>query len=137
LFEAAAILTLTDSPSRFDLLVGARSVNVDIELEIETLGVLGADFTAEADETLTDVMVGLRYQQPLSDQWTLKLRGDVATGDTDFSWNVSAIAAYQFTSFAGQLELGYRYLDMDVGRIGDMEPEITVYGPGIGLTFNF
>jgi len=64
------------------------------------------------------------------------LRGDLATGDTDFSWNVSAVAGYQFTGFDGQLELGYRYLDLDIGRIGDLEPEVAVYGPALGLTFN-
>ena len=135
LIEGAAIVALSDEPRRIELLFGFRSLILDLEVELETIGPGGLIRRESEDKTVTDAMVGIRYFTPLSEKWTLTVRGDVATGGTDFSWNVAADFARQFDS--GTLHLGYRYLNVEFDNIGPVAPEITIFGPRIGYTFHF
>ena len=80
-------------------------------------------------------MIGVRHIKPLSDKWTLSVRGDVATGDTDFSWNVAVGLGRHFGD-SGTLELLYRHLNMEA-ELGALDLEFTLSGPVIGYTFRF
>ena len=41
---------------------------------------------------LNDFMLGARYTWSLSERWGLTLRGDGSFGDTEGTWNTSAVA---------------------------------------------
>ena len=81
-------------------------------------------------------MIGLRYIMPLSDKWTLALRGDVATGDSDFSLNASALLGRRIGKL-GTMQIGYRHLNVKLDSLGALEPEITLSGPAIGYINHF
>jgi hypothetical protein len=135
--EGAALFRLGDSPSQVELLLGFRTLMLDLDIEVEGLGPLGNVRKQSTDTTLTDVMAGVRYQFPLADRWNLSVRGDVASGDTDFTWNVSAAVGYRFPT-AGTLLLGYRYINLELDNEGSFaEPELIISGPQIGYTFHF
>lgn len=133
--EGAAIVALSDEPQRTEFFFGFRSIVGELEVEFETTGPGGFLRREKEDSTLVDAMIGIRHIRPLSDKWTLSVRGDVATGDTDFSWNVEVGLGRHFGD-SGTLELMYRHLNMDAD-LGALEPEITLFGPVIGYTFHF
>jgi hypothetical protein len=137
LLEAAAIYALFEGNGRTELMVGIRALDVEVELEIEGLGPVGARRVISEDGSLVDAMLGVRNIRPLSDKWSLALRGDIASGDTEFSWNVSASVARRFGE-RSSLILGYRYLNVEFDDMGDLEdPELAIYGPEIGYMFHF
>ena len=137
LIEGAMLFRISEGTSRTDLLFGFRTLMLDVDIEIEGLGPQGNVIEKSTDTTLTDVMAGARFNTPLSERWNFSVRGDVATGDTDFSWNVSAVFGYRFPS-AGTVLFGYRYLDVDFDNEGRFtDPELIIQGPQIGYSFHF
>jgi len=136
LLEAAAIFSLADGTPRTEVLLGVRSLKLDLKVKLESSGPLGFTQRVSEDVTLTDIMAGIRYVAPLSDKWTVVVRGDVATGDTDFTWNASAIVGYQIGK-SSTLQFGYRYLNIEFDEQGPLDPEMTISGPEVGITFNF
>lgn len=137
LIEAAVILGAIHGGTGTQLLVGLRSIMLDVELEIERTGQASTVREAAADVTLTDAMIGIRHQRALSEKWRVAIRGDVATGDTDFSWNASAIVGRNFGE-RGTLLVGYRYMNVEMKTEKDLlEPELTIDGPLIGYMFRF
>jgi hypothetical protein len=137
LIEGAALLRIGDSSPQTELILGFRSINLDLELELEGLGADGNVIEQSIDKTLTDAMVGARFTFPLSERWNLSLRGDVASGDTDFSWNASAMFGYRFPT-AGTVLLGYRYLNIDFDNEDRfLKPELTMCGAQVGYACHF
>jgi len=135
--EAAGIYALFEGEGRTELMVGFRALKVDVELEIDGLGPVGARRVISEDESLVDAMLGVRYIRALSDKWSLALRGDIASGDTEFSWNVSASVGRRFGE-RSSLILGYRYLNVELDDTGELgNPELTLYGPQIGYMLHF
>ena len=137
LIEAAVILGGLENGTGAQILLGARSVRLDIELEIEGLGPIGVVRERSADTTLIDAMVGARYWRAFAEHWNFVVRGDIATGDTDFTWNASAIVGRNFGK-RGTLLAGYRYMVVEFDDEKDLiNPELTLDGPLIGLMFRF
>ena len=85
-------------------------------------------------KTFTDFMIGARYMWPLSDRWALTVRGDGSFGDTDGTWNASAVAQYRTGN--GAWVFGYRYIDATFEQRGN-ELSLALYGPAIGYAFRF
>ena len=50
------------------------------------------DVSVDGGDTFNDFMLGARYTWALSDRWGLTLRGDGSFGDTEGTWNASAVA---------------------------------------------
>lgn len=137
LVEGAALIGLTEGDALTQLMVGFRLLDVDFDLEIEGAGPAGFSREASMDRTLTDFLVGIRHHRPLSERWQLMLRGDVASGDTKFSWNLSALLGRAFGEH-GQLVFGYRYMDVEFGDQQDLlNPQLAINGPAIGYSFRF
>ena len=88
----------------------------------------------KSGETFNDVLVGGRYTWALSDRWGVSLRGDTSFGDTDGTYNASAIASYK--TDIGAWLFGYRYMDAKTTS-GDNDINIVMYGPMIGYGFRF
>ncbi|MEE4382597.1 MAG: hypothetical protein V2J02_11415 [Pseudomonadales bacterium] len=137
LIEGAVLLGAFERGVGTQVMAGFRSVNLDLDLEIQGLGPIGGNRQASADATLYDAMVGVRHGFALGENWSLTLRGDVATGDTDFTWNAAAIAGRSFGD-KGALLFGYRYMSVQLDAEGDLlDPELTLYGPVAGYMFRF
>lgn len=82
----------------------------------------------------SDLMLGVRYTWPLSDRWSLTLRGDGSWGQTDGTWNASGVVRYRTRN--GAWLLGYRYLHGDLGDGGNTV-RLTADGPEVGYAFRF
>lgn len=136
LFEGAVTYAISEGSGRLEVIAGLRVVDVDLEIEVETRGPLQQRVVTDAGKTLTDGMLGLRYIVPLNEHWRVALRGDASTGDSEYTWNASAVFGRQIGD-SGTLQLGYRHLVLDLEDIGPMDPEITFSGFQVGYTFHF
>ncbi len=92
-----------------DLLFGVRYN--DLELDIDFSGPLGVSVGADTD--WTDALVGARWTPDLGNGWGLNLRGDVASGDSDLTWQIRALATYRASDLI-TIGFGYRLMDIDL-----------------------
>jgi len=90
----------------FDLIWGIRYMGIDSSLDFPVLP------SVDGDQDWLDGVVGVRYQPKLSDRWGLSLRGDVATGGSDFTWNAAAVLSAKM-SRRTDFVFGYRHMDID------------------------
>lgn len=135
LFEIAAVWN--PSEERFlgwDLFAGLRYIDVDFTTQLEPVNPVFPTVRLDAGETFNDFMAGARYTWDLSERWRLTLRGDVSFGDTEGTWNVSAVVLYRTGN--GAWAFGYRHLDVEV-EAGGRNTDITMTGPEIGYAFRF
>jgi len=128
----------------FALLGGGRLISIDNEIEYEVGAPVNQPGDTGFNETLYDVMLGARYVHRFGgDRWSFVVRGDVATGDTDFTWNALAMGGYTFEGTDKYtLLFGYRHMVIDFddseGRNGStVEPEMTYSGPLIAFRIGF
>jgi hypothetical protein len=88
-----------------------------------------------------DPVIGAIYTWPLSDDWTLNLRGDIGGFGvgSDFAWQGMATLRWQFSPRAA-LGVAYRYLDMDYedGTGSNFfKYDMAMSGPAMGVIFTF
>jgi hypothetical protein len=117
-----------------ELFGGLRYIDVDLTVQFTPTNPALPTTALRSDETFNDFMVGARYRFALSNRWSLNLRGDTSFGDTDGTWNASAVADYRTGN--GAWFLGYRHLDVGV-EAGDNDVDITMSGPIVGYGFYF
>jgi len=135
LFELAALWHPGErSDGGVDVFAGLRYADFDFTARLFPTNPQLPLFDEHASRTYSDFMLGARYTWALSDRWGLTVRGDGSWGQTDGTWNASAIVRYRMQS--GEWLLGYRYLRADLGDHGDSF-RVTVDGPEIGYAFRF
>lgn len=141
-FEALAVKRLQRDNSTLDILFGIRWWDNDIDAVVDP-ALLPGSVRAKVDEDWVDPVVGLRWLAPISEAWSISLRGDVGGFgvESDFSWQLAASAFYRFNDTAA-LELGYKALDVDFesGSRGSRDYfayDTTTHGPVVGLQLNF
>ena len=88
----------------------------------------------DANDTMVDFLVGIRYTTMFSDKWGMTLRGDGSWGDTDGTWNASILGQYHMTH--GSFAFGYRYMDLGFAP-GTDKISVQMHGPLIGYAFRF
>jgi len=111
----------------WELLGGVRYYKVDITVNLGP----GTNF----NESLTDLIVGGRYNGKLSDKWSLLARADIGTGDSDVVWNAAVIFDYRFTKLLSGFA-GYRVLDYDVDE-PNFKYKVNHSGPLLALAFHW
>ncbi len=135
LFEIAAVWNPNEGRFRgLEVFAGLRYFDVDLTVRITPADPLASPFTVDASETYSDLMLGARYHWALSERWRLTLRGDGSLGDTEGTWNTSAVFGYRTNR--GAWLLGYRYLDIAL-EPGNNEVDSTMHGPLVGYGFVF
>jgi hypothetical protein len=135
LFELAAVWSPGDG--RYDgveVFAGLRYIDVDLTVRFDPENPLFDPTTLDGGDSFNDLMVGARYTWALSDRWGLTLRGDGSFGDTEGTWNASAVTSYRMTN--GAWLFGYRYLAVEVDS-GNSTTELTMNGPMVGYGFIF
>lgn len=136
LFEAAAVWS--PGPERFegfDLFGGLRYIDLDFTLRLYPVDPQFGVASVHTSESWSDFMIGARYTWALSDHWRLTVRGDGSFGDTDGTWNASAVAQYRTKH--GAWLFGYRYLDATLKSSDGTRLSVNVNGPQIGYAFIF
>lgn len=135
LFEVAAVWN--PGAGRFqglDLFGGLRYIDIDLTAQLEPENPLFPTVRIDANKTYSDLMLGARYTWAMSDRWGMTLRGDGSWGDTEGTWNASAVVQYR--TQRGAWLFGYRYLDAEL-ESGNSNTRITMYGPQVGYGFRF
>jgi hypothetical protein len=113
----------------------------DLSIDVRTTGPLVGTRTADGSESWIDPVVGALYAMPLSDTWSLSLRGDVGGFGvgSDVAWQGIATARWQVTPTVGVLA-AYRYISMDYddGNGADaFQYDMAMSGPALGVVFTF
>lgn len=120
-------------PGTFDLLAGIRYYDSSTDLfEIEA-----GNFSSGTD--WTDFVIGGRLSYPLSEQWIFRLRGDLAFGGSDLTWNAVAAFDYKWKE-NWSLLIGYRILDIDYedGSGANRKAfDLQMDGPALALTYSW
>jgi hypothetical protein len=142
------------STTALDLYAGGRVwwQHADAELAVSgTLNFLdlvrtgNGTFSAEADVSWVDPVVGARLRHQFSPAWNLVLSGDVGGFGvgSKFSWQAIAALDYEFSrsrNVAWSAMLGYKALSVDYSKgsgLTHYEYDMTMYGPIFGITARF
>jgi len=118
-----------------DVLFGVRSLGLDNEVTVTPPGAV-----LSLDPSLTDALLGVRFSGGLSDRWDYVFRADVSGGDSEGTWNVSALAGWHFGAKGNKrLLFGYRRMEIETEPEGrsNAEIELTMSGPIVGVEFGF
>lgn len=126
--------------SAFDIIGGIRLVDVVQNVDIVLPGPGATPVNKVIDASETDIFVGARLSGKLTEKWHYKLRADYAGGGTEGTVNGLAAVGYTFGEGLFSLDLGYRYLNIELKNedgAGTTETEITMSGPVLGFIFTF
>lgn len=125
-----------------DLYGGIRWWDNEVAIDIYP-AILPGSISSEIEEDWVDPVLGVRWFHPLSEKWTLSLRGDVGGFGvaSDSTWLVSAGAQYKFNQ-SWKLDLKYKALWVDYedgtpGERGYFAYDTVTHGPVIGVIYNF
>ncbi|MHC4165534.1 MAG: porin family protein [Planctomycetota bacterium] len=127
----------------FDALVGGRYLYMDVDLDIEGGGPLGADLEVGGSEDWIDLIIGGRVSADLTEKFSVGVRGDIGgfgiEDSSDFTWNVMALLGYHISETM-TLWAGYRHLDIDYddGSGPDLfAMDVEMSGPIVGMEIRF
>jgi hypothetical protein len=114
-------------------LYGLRLIDqrAEVEAEFTTSGGTAQEHY-EASETLIDALVGLRFRDELTSNLSIEAQLDASTGDTEHTWSVFPSLRYSFGNCG--LVAGYRYLSIDFAEENDLDSELGLSGPLVGLS---
>lgn len=135
LFEAAWVWTPAGRRDRgLDVFGGVRYLDSDLKLTIRPNNPAFNGRVLNFADSYLDVMLGGRYTWVPAERWRLTTRADSSFGETEGSWNVSAMVHYHTAH--GALLLGYRHLEVKV-KNDDARTRLTMTGPYVGYAFLF
>lgn len=135
LFEIAGVWSPGEGRYRgLDVFAGLRYIDADFTTQLAPVNPVFPEVTVDGGKAFSDFMLGARYTWPLTERWSLTLRGDGSAGDTEGTWNASAVA--QFRTRNGAWLFGYRHLDVEL-ETGGANTNITMSGPEVGYAFRF
>ena len=135
LFEAAAVWSPgVERGIGFETFAGLRMIETDLTFQLIPADRAIPRATVDVDERFDEFMLGIRYTFPMSERWSVTLRGDGSWGDTEGTWNASAVAHYRTRN--GGWFFGYRHLDIDV-EVRNALLNVTMSGPAVGYGFRF
>ena len=129
IFEIAGTYQLT-SVNKLEIVAGLRKQDIDVELSF-------LNRAPQASVDWVDPFIGVIYSPPLTDKWSLSLRGDIGGFgiESDTAINAEAMVRYQFgKTFSAKF--GYRYLKVkfeDSILIYDLSLDGFLVGLGIGF----
>ncbi len=127
--------------SEVDLLFGARTVDVDLDINITGPGSSITDRPGRGvDRTETDIFAGARLIGLFNERWGYKARIDYGAGGTEGSFNTFATLSYNFFDGAAAVDVGYRYMKIEVDSSGgdiSTEVEMEMSGPLVGFILKF
>lgn len=135
LFELAAVWSPGEVRFRgVEVFAGLRYIDLDFKSQLEPVNPAFPIVEVGGARSYSDLMVGARYTWALSERWSMTLRGDTSFGETEGTWNASAVAQYRTGN--GAWVLGYRHLEVELETSGS-DIDITMSGPEIGYAFRF
>jgi hypothetical protein len=141
-FEALLVRRVQSGKGHIDYLAGVRWWDNDLDATFDP-AVLPGTATAEVEEDWVDLVIGVRWTNPINDKWGFQLRADVGgLGlESDLTSTISTGFRYQMTDSV-QLDLQYKatWVDYESGKAGQpgyFKYDTLTHGPLVGLIFNF
>jgi hypothetical protein len=135
LFELAGVWSPNDERMQgFELFAGLRSIGIDMTLQLVPTNPAIPRASIGIDDWYNDFMLGGRYTFAMSDRWSMTLRGDGSWGETNGTWNASAVALYRMDH--GSWAFGWRHFNVDLASNGN-SLDLTLDGPEVGYAFRF
>jgi hypothetical protein len=122
------------------LVYGARILNNRAAIDATVTPAQGEAMTAgyDIDDTLVDGLVGIRFVRPITKHLAFQSRADVSTGGTDYTWSVNPSLSYGFgESHRFAITAGYRRMTVMFKEENDLQTEMTMSGPLVGLRTGF
>jgi opacity protein-like surface antigen len=121
---------------------GLRYNDIDADLDVVRTGPgAGANRAARKGDSWIDPVLGVTARFPVSERWSVALRGDVGGFGvgSDLTWQMMATVNWKVRD---DLEViaGYRHLDADYedgSGSGLFKYDMVTSGPGIGVSFKF
>ncbi len=111
-------------------LFGVRYQDMSVDLDLP-----GPLPTVGGDQNWVDGFVGLRVFPVNGDKWKVWLRGDIGTGDSDFTWNAALGVGYRFNDRWSAVG-AYRVLSNDFEE-GDFKWDVDYSGFGLAVGYSF
>ncbi len=125
-----------------DIFAGMRWWDNDIDADVNTV-ILPGSATINIDENWVDPVIGVRWFNPISDKWTLQLRGDIGGFGvaSDSTWKIGAGAKYKIKE-NWILDMQYvgtwvDYEDGTPGIPGSFAYDTVTHGPLLGIIYDF
>jgi hypothetical protein len=127
--------------SGFTLIYGGRMVDTGLDIDTDFSNPLIADRTYHGGGTLYDAMLGARWSTELSERFNFSLRGDVAGGGTELTWNAVAAFGYELGQ-TGRYALiaGYHHMNLQMreeDQRAEVESEVTLSGAFLAFAVKF
>lgn len=92
----------------------------------------------ETDETLVDVLVGVRLHRQFSRRWAYQLQVDVSLGGTEYTWSAGPSLSYVIGKTGRYaITAGYRHMKIDFEDDDELDAEMTMSGALVGLHMSF
>lgn len=141
-FEALLVKRVSSGGGHLDYLAGFRWWDNDIDVDIDP-AVLPGTAAVRVDEDWIDVVVGVRWTNPVNEKWDFLIRGDIGGlgVESDFTSSISTGFHYQMTE-SSTLDLQYKatWVDYETGSPGQpdyFQYDTVTHGPLIGVIFSF
>ncbi|WP_439106148.1 hypothetical protein [Congregibacter sp.] len=123
--------------SALSLFGGVRHSGFDNSLGFTATNTELPEAVRSSDTDYYDLLLGLRYQTPISERWNIRSYADYAFGDSEGVFVIRGSFAYNFGKARQNAAiLGYQYKEAEFSD-GDLTNAFTYYGPVVGVEFSF
>ncbi|WP_414981665.1 hypothetical protein [Congregibacter sp.] len=123
--------------SSLNVFGGLRHSDFDNEFGFTDINTDQPKRVRSTDKAYYDVLLGLRYQTPVSERWQLRTYADYAFGDSEGIFVLHGSFAYAFgKSRQNHALIGYQYKEAEFSD-GDLTNAFRYYGPVAGVEFSF
>ncbi len=139
-FEAMLMKGVGSGDAQLDYFAGVRWWDNEVDVTIDPV-LLPGTASRSVEEDWVDLVIGARWINPISEKWSLLLKGDIGGGGADFTWLAHAGFRWRFGKTT-ELDLSYKALAVDYetgtpGQPGYFKYDTITHGAIIGLTFKF
>ena len=143
IWTIAGEYSLVSNPTTsFDVFAGARLVDLEQDIRWNVTGSIGStplparSGDSNVSRSNWDGIVGVkgRFRFGAEHRWFAPYYLDIGTGESDFTWQAQAGLGY--TWHWGEVVVGWRYLDYDLGS-GRPFSDLSLNGPEVGVVFRW
>jgi hypothetical protein len=135
--DIAGVYSPAATEGNFGIYAGIRYLSIDTGIRISLPDPDGGQEKISLDDSYTDALIGARFRKKLTDKWSLKVRGDVSTGDTEYTYQAEGLFGYRIGKKEKmQLLFGYRYRESEIEE-GGLTQEIATSGPIVAFRYDF
>jgi hypothetical protein len=123
-----------DRDRGLDVYAGGRFIDIDLTTRFTPTDPELQPRTLDVETSFLDLLLGARYTWQGEGAWGVTVHGDASGGDTDGTWNTSAMGHYRTGN--GAWLFGYRYMQAKLGA-DNADVRLVLNGPVFAYSFRF